>query len=212
MNADFDEVTGGEQQGFDIWPAFTDLMLSILMIFIFLVAGQLLTTSESIKWKIISLKQAQMEEAFERQVQEYTRKEQVQVITSGSLQRFTFSDELLFESGSSNLLDKGKALLNGVGYTLAENRRLYTQIDVQGHTDSIPISNREYADNWELSSERALSVVRYLQRSFRIDSEKLSGSGFAHHRPVASNADIAGRSRNRRIEIVLVFSGKLSEE
>ncbi len=206
-----DPFSNSENQEVEVWPAFTDLMLSTLLIFIFLVAGQLLTTSESIKWKIISVKQAQMEDGFKsnRLLSRYIEMNQLRIEVSGSLQKFTFSDELLFSSGEAELLEKGMIVLSEVGKSLNASHLLYERVDVQGHTDSIPIHNRKFHDNWELSTERALSVVRYLKDNFSIDPEKLSGSGFAEFRSIASNATEEGRKKNRRIEIVLEYSEQL---
>jgi len=75
-------------------------------------------------------------------------------------------------------------------------------IDVVGHTDTDPIKKSPWKDNWELSAERALTVIRYLiQRG--IPENQIRASGCGEARPIASNATAAGKARNRRVEIVV---------
>jgi len=76
------------------------------------------------------------------------------------------------------------------------------QIDIVGHTDADPIKKSKWKDNWELSTQRALSVVRYLiKRGIPEDRIRASGCGAA--RPIASNATVSGKAKNRRVEIVV---------
>jgi chemotaxis protein MotB len=80
-------------------------------------------------------------------------------------------------------------------------------IRVEGHTDNVPIGpslRAKYPTNWELGSARAINVVRYLQRDAGIEPLRLSAVSYGQYRPVASNRTAAGRSKNRRIEIILV--------
>ena len=75
-------------------------------------------------------------------------------------------------------------------------------IVVEGHTDNVPISSAQFPSNWELSTARATTVVRFLI-SRGLDRNRLSASGYADLHPIASNATAAGRELNRRVEIVL---------
>jgi len=114
-------------------------------------------------------------------------------------------DKILFDSGSSKIKDAGKDALKTVGTILneAEGKR----IQVEGHTDNVPISMgllRKYPTNWELSSARALNVVRFLQEDVGIDPGKLSAAAYGEYQPVESNETPEGRHANRRIEIVLL--------
>ena len=77
-------------------------------------------------------------------------------------------------------------------------------IRVDGHTDNVPLSGRgKFADNWELSQARALSVVRYMQDSLGFPPERMAAAGFGEYRPVALGDDEASRAQNRRIEMKL---------
>ncbi len=118
--------------------------------------------------------------------------------------RVTFVDKILFDSGSTKIKDRGKEVL----LTLVESFGADTDktIVVEGHTDDVVIGyplRERFPSNWELSTARAASVVRFLQEKANISPERLTASGFSFYRPVAPN-DTGTRSQNRRIEIILV--------
>jgi chemotaxis protein MotB len=77
------------------------------------------------------------------------------------------------------------------------------EFQVEGHTDNVPIATARFPSNWELAAARALSVVHLLQEQ-GVRPESVSGAAFGEYRPVADNADPAGRRLNRRIEIVML--------
>jgi chemotaxis protein MotB len=117
--------------------------------------------------------------------------------------RVAVSDEILFASGSAQLGTDGRDVLSKVAERL---QGMTYKVDVQGHTDSVPISSRlrdRFPSNWELAAARASSVVRlFLERG--IPGERLSVVSRAEYAPVASNDDAEGRALNRRIEIRLL--------
>lgn len=123
--------------------------------------------------------------------------------------RFVFSSEVLFAPGSAELLPEGRAQIAGVVETLnAVVGEIPPQIDwiirVDGHTDNVPLSGQgEFADNWELSQARALSVVRYMQNDLGFPPERLAATGFGEYRPVAAGDTPEARAQNRRIELKL---------
>lgn len=109
--------------------------------------------------------------------------------------------DVLFSSGSATLGTEGRRTLTEVGRVLAELGDRTFQ--VEGHTDNVPISTAQFPSNWELSSARALSVVRVLIDA-GVQPASLSGAGYGEYQPVASNDDRDGRRLNRRIEIVML--------
>lgn len=109
--------------------------------------------------------------------------------------------DILFASGSATLGTAGQQTLRQVGGVLGELGD--REFQVEGHTDNVPIATERFPSNWELSSARALSVVRLLIQA-GVNPDRISGAGFGEYQPVASNADADGRRRNRRIEIVML--------
>ncbi|MCU7693080.1 flagellar motor protein MotB [Haoranjiania flava] len=112
----------------------------------------------------------------------------------------SMQENLLFPSGSAVLNQKGVDALSKLAAVLNLNPDI--SIDVEGHTDSIPISKR-YKDNWELSTERALSIVRVLTQKYNVNPRSVIASGHSEYNPVASNSTDEGRALNRRTEIIL---------
>jgi len=110
-------------------------------------------------------------------------------------------EKILFDSGRAELKPEGAEVLRKVARQLA--RIGGHTIRVEGHTDDVPIHTARFASNWDLSVARAAGVVRALEGA-GVPSARLSAEGFGPYQPIASNADAAGRARNRRIEIVLV--------
>ncbi len=113
----------------------------------------------------------------------------------------TLPNAILFDSGKAKLKRATSTELNHI---LSVLKRQYAdkQIDVVGHTDSDPIKKSKWKDNWELSAQRALSVVRYLIAR-GIGKDKVQAVGCGAARPIASNATASGKARNRRVEIVV---------
>ncbi len=109
--------------------------------------------------------------------------------------------DILFESGSAVVGREGRETLATVGTVLAELTDRKFQIE--GHTDNVPIATARFPSNWELSSGRALSVVRILVEQGVVPAN-LSGAGYGEFQPVASNDDRESRRANRRIEIVML--------
>lgn len=109
--------------------------------------------------------------------------------------------DILFASGSATLGDEGTATLTEVGEVLAtfEDR----QFQIEGHTDNVPIATRQFPSNWELSTARALAVVRLMIEA-GVSPENISAAGYGEFQPRASNEEPETRRLNRRIEIVML--------
>ena len=112
----------------------------------------------------------------------------------------TLDDRLLFASGSARLTAEGIDLLKKVGRII---KPLERRIRIEGHTDNRPISTNFYPSNWELSTARAISVVKYLVDQSGIDPGSLSAAGYGDSRPREPNDTQAHLARNRRVEIIL---------
>jgi chemotaxis protein MotB len=121
-------------------------------------------------------------------------------ITRNGLVINVLTDKLLFTSGSATLQRKGLPLLDKVAQLLNVDRT--HPITVAGNTDNQPISSTEFPSNWELSTARATTVVRFLITR-DVGKQRLSAAGYADLHPVTSNRTPAGRALNRRVEIIL---------
>ncbi len=112
------------------------------------------------------------------------------------------SDKMLFSSGSSTLTPRAKEVLGKIATIVQERPDI--EVYVEGHTDSNPISRNCIKDNWDLSVERATSIVRVLQTTYGVDPAKLIASGRSEYLPIQSNATAEGRAANRRTRILIM--------
>ncbi|MEO6027539.1 MAG: peptidoglycan -binding protein [Candidatus Binatia bacterium] len=121
--------------------------------------------------------------------------------------RFVFQSEVLFPSGSADLSAAGRATLTAfAGTLLAIAREIPADVRwalrVDGHTDGVPIASGRFPSNWELSTARALSVVKFLT-SEHVPPQRLAATGFGEFQPLDDGTDAAANARNRRIEMRL---------
>ena len=126
--------------------------------------------------------------------------DQVSVSFTAQYVQLSMKGALLFDSGSDSLKDQAKAVLDKVGVIL-ERYGSNSTIEIEGHTDNVPIHSARFADNEELSSARALSVFYYLTETTSLDPSDLRHAGMGDRVPVADNSTEEGRSKNRRVEI-----------
>ncbi|MCP4368193.1 MAG: OmpA family protein [Deltaproteobacteria bacterium] len=141
---------------------------------------------------------------IEEGLKEQIANQQVKIEDIEGKLKLTFIDKILFNSGSTKINKKGKEILLNFTESIREDRD--HNIMVEGHTDNVGVGSAlksKFPSNWELSTARSSTVVRYLQEDGGIEPERLSAIGFSYFKPVASNDDEEGRSQNRRIEIIL---------
>ena len=124
---------------------------------------------------------------------------QTQITRRGLVVR-VLTDKLLFDSGMADLKPGAAPLLGEIASLLNVDQS--HPIDVEGHTDNVPISTSQFPSNWELSTARATTVVRYLLHH-GVGRGRIAASGYADLHPIVGNATGGGRARNRRVEIVL---------
>ncbi|RMH79950.1 MAG: flagellar motor protein MotB [Acidobacteria bacterium] len=114
--------------------------------------------------------------------------------------RLILQEKLVFEPGSADIKPQMIAILDKVFEML---KYIPNPVEVEGHTDNIPISTERFPSNWELSSARASTIVRYFIAK-GLNSERLKASGYADTRPLVTNITPEGRAQNRRVEIVIL--------
>ncbi len=107
---------------------------------------------------------------------------------------------ILFSEAQADLTPKAQSMLAGLAPVLA---RAPSRLRVEGHTDDVPIHSAQYPSNWELSTARAISVIRYLEEH-GIARERLSVAGYGEFHPFAPNDSAERRALNRRVEIVVL--------
>lgn len=114
----------------------------------------------------------------------------------------TLSDRFLFDQGQAALKKDAAPTLSKLASLF---RNLQMVVSIEGHTDNVPIgANSTYKDNWELSGERALSILRFFLDKEKLDPDHFQYAGYADTRPTGDNKTPAGRQKNRRVEITVL--------
>ena len=136
---------------------------------------------------------------IEEQAKQYGIQDQVEIDFNGEYAQITMNGALLFESGSSDIREEALPLVEKVSKILEQYKK--NIIDIEGHTDNVPIHNSKYENNNVLSMYRALSVADYIRDHTDLDDSLIKSSGRGDYIPVADNGTPEGRARNRRVEI-----------
>ena len=148
--------------------------------------------------------QIQLEKDMKAQLSRERRRGIVQVRREGDRVLISIASAILFKSGSAKIRSESKALL--VKFSSLLRRYANREVQVQGHTDNVQISDRlaeRWETNWELSAARATRVLRYFVEVGNLDPRRVSGAGMGEFRPIADNDTREGRRTNRRIEIII---------
>jgi len=114
---------------------------------------------------------------------------------------FTIRDRALFSPAQAEVRGRSLQIAEGMSALLVKAGQ--RQIQVSGHTDNIPINTAQYPSSWELSADRAISFMRALQRNPKLEPKRFTVSGYGEFQPIASNQTEAGRSQNRRVEVLI---------
>ena len=182
----------------DVMVPYADLMTLLLVFFVFFFIISNVSSSDSNK----------KEEQYA-----------VQDTISGANEKvITIPSEILFESGKADLKWEALRALADVAEQIKEKigDEDGWQIRVEGHTDNVPIHNKKYSSNWDLSTARALSVVKFFMVHHYFKPDQLQAMGYGEFRPVAPNDTPENRRKNRRVEIrlsrVSKYNAKKSEE
>lgn len=151
------------------------------------------------------------EEAYQeikKELEEMAKKDKdlenisVEIDERGLVIKFTDAD-MMFKSGSAMLQPKAEKYLHTVGKIIHEKFKVHL-IRVEGHTDSDPIKSAIFPSNWELSSARASSIVRFMIERLDFQPVLFSAVGLAEHRPINKNITLADKAANRRVEIIVL--------
>lgn len=132
----------------------------------------------------------------------------IQVIQTSRGIRIDIQDNLLFNAGSADLSPAANIIISEIVPLILNDQR---KIQVEGHTDNIPIHNAAFFSNWELSAVRASSVVRLLS-SLGVSEQRLSAVGLGASQPINENETEAGRAKNRRVSIIITYDVPAQED
>jgi chemotaxis protein MotB len=133
-------------------------------------------------------------------MQEYIDNELVKVNQVGDRIEIEMKEQMLFPSGRARLTRNALAPLRALSRTL---KRIPSHLQIEGHTDNVPIATSTFPSNWELSAARAASVVHFLARQ-GVEPYRMAAVGLGEHRPIAENDDAKGRAANRRVTVVVL--------
>ena len=137
---------------------------------------------------------------IEEVLAEYIERGEVNVLLDNLWIEIEMTEQMLFDSGSDRLYESAFPVLDGLSETLLGKTN---RIHVEGFTDNVPINTPRFTSNWELSGARATTVVRRLE-SKDVDPTRLAAIGYGEHQPIADNATVEGRAKNRRVVVVVL--------
>lgn len=157
---------------------------------------------DEIQEKLEEAKLAESEklaERIEEAIEESQMEDMIELDFTSQYVQLTLKGGVLFNSGSAKLKEEAMPVVERVALIL--ERYAEHQIEIEGHTDTVPMHNGKYANNNELSSARALSMFDYLLENTTLQPGKIKHSGRGEYIPIADNGTPEGRAKNRRIEI-----------
>lgn len=141
----------------------------------------------------------ELAEKVEEALKEKSLEKEIDIEFTAQYVQLTLNGALLFDSGSVKLKEASLPILDQVGVIL--ERYSTGTVEIEGHTDNVPMSGAKYSNNDELSNGRALSVFYYLMDNTVLDPAKVKHSGMGEYAPIADNKTPEGRAKNRRVEI-----------
>lgn len=115
--------------------------------------------------------------------------------------RIRLPEKILFASGSADLQEQGKEVVGTVARVL---QRYEYKVRIEGYTDDVPISRSAYKSNWELSSARAIAVMREMVDAYSLPASRFTVAGLGEYRPLVDNSNEENRARNRRVEVIIL--------
>jgi len=114
-------------------------------------------------------------------------------------------DATLFDSGKAEIREESKYIIGGIADVI---KKTENYVRIEGHTDNVPINTFRYPSNWELSTARAVNVLKYLIENHDVEPERLSAVGYGEYHPIDTNETPEGRQNNRRVDIMIIRTNK----
>lgn len=205
-----DEDEGGWQD------SYSDLMTDLLAVFVILFSLAMMNQA------IVVYKQKQASSAPIEQILPYEEShnsifesikayineeglsEQLSVIDQGNnMILLRAESSIFFDSGRADIKAESEQILDNIAQIMKEYLPSIKMVRIEGHTDNRPMNNKQFASNWELSTTRAVNVLRRFLEVSRLKAEKLSAVGYSEFHPIADNATEDGKAQNRRVDFII---------
>ena len=192
---------------------FKEVMVSIQKAFGILVGTDFPTTGTGgrgiLKAENAVIKEQLIQDLTLTDVRKYIKEGNTRVFQDERGLIISLSDKTLFPPGSAEIRPDKKQSLKLLSMLF---KQIPNNIRIEGHTDNNPIKSSKYPSNWELSTARAVNVLKFFVVNCNINPKKISASGYGEYRPIASNSSEQGRALNRRVDIVILKGRADSEE
>ena len=161
----------------------------------------LVVVSESADMVDMKSELAKIFQTLEELAYEFNLENEINLVYTREGLVMRMSEHMLFGMGSADIAAEALPLLQKVGAIISKTAYL---IRIEGHTDNLPIHTERYPSNWELSTARAVNVLRYFIKNHNIDPRRLAAEGFGEFHPLVANDSPQSREKNRRVEIIFI--------
>ncbi|KAB7705397.1 flagellar motor protein MotB [Bacillus aerolatus] len=148
----------------------------------------------------------EMQQKINQYIKENDLQSKVETVLSGEGLLLRIRDNVLFDSGVSEIREDDKKAAREISRLLEMN--VPRTIIISGHTDNMPIKTAEFESNWELSAMRAVNFMKVMLENPKLDPRLFSAKGYGEYQPIASNETEKGRAKNRRVEILVLPQGE----
>lgn len=193
--------------------SYADLVTLLLALFLVMYAVNTenlkkSNNTEMLKAETIKEQAVKMPVLQKELLKEFKTDESVTLLKDGRGLIIRLNDSILFGSAETEIQSSANNTLNKIIDILS---KIDNPVIIEGHTDSLPIKSEKYSSNWELSTARATSVIDYIVSSKRINPKRLSAVGYGEFMPLAENTSNSGRTKNRRVDIIILDNNNIGE-
>ena len=206
---DSDDDSDDESPG---WlTSYSDMMTDLLAIFVILFSFAIadrVVTSKAAAAQEQTVATQQKFDSFVEDINSYIKESefstQISVIDEGEgVVLIRMRDSALFDSGQATIDPKAEKILNNISNILENYKDSINMVRIEGHTDNRPIHNEQFNSNWELSTSRAVNILKRLLEVSSLGADKFSAVGYSEFHPIADNNTAMGRALNRRVDFII---------
>ncbi|MGB4465304.1 MAG: flagellar motor protein MotB [Eubacteriales bacterium] len=142
-------------------------------------------------------------ESIKKYINDFDLGNQVSVVRIDRKILLRFNELALFNSGKADILPESVDTIKNIARIIGWNIECVKMVCIEGHTDIVPMTSKEFLDNWDLSTRRATNTLRLILDTGYIEPDKLSAMGYGEYRPIDTNDTPEGRANNRRVDIII---------